>query len=757
MLRPGITSLVAAPPPPAPSADLTPAQVEFYVRSGIHHDRSPGNVLAVCHPLRDFKVPRGLFEALAQAGFPVTRVETDADRVASVERIAEALGRIAAEEGPLDVLVVSGDGSLDHHFMVAAYLAFYPELVVRRRGEIDCSAVTEEDIESIPGVYRESLLAELPDGASLDPTEERIREVWLLRDQLEGLLRKGRSVARILRKAKRPADDVPLRLAVLATFLPHKVKLRPQGFDLAGLAAAGREATFKGLYPFIRSVCTYPAGTAADNAVAAGVPGYLYGFLARPLTRFSVLGPLRRYLERRTVRAFMDFYVNRAVVVPCRLSAVALDGDWQRISSHAAGGPAAGHFFAADLTKGTKGMLGYLKRIPQVILLEGFFGTTVVRLRSVDADGRQKSFTEAHISEGVYTNRALVGGVGSVPTTDPTAFAGQSSLAVITPVFPIDEHGRRGVSLRGITGFWEGIAKGVCARILHWLHLGVGRLAGGGKFFALLPEHQVAIKEEESLEIDYLTLSKRPRAVRSQVSGDPFQCWRMQIRVITGPVPMLGERGSLLLASTRRALANLHLEQSYRLRGVYIGGVHYFRHLTGPEWDDAFTERAGLLEPPRYLPRSLVRAQERLMAAWRDAGAGDFVDTTRSGLGAFRRGRYAHNNDQSAHLLLLKEPGGTLLLREVRLVAGPEQGEIYEARVTYRPVGGSYIVHRGQTLLWSGDEPPRILRDSHFFRDAEQFQAEAPAFFPVVAWRPEEPTLLARQDYDGTGEDVEAE
>ena len=548
--RAGVTTLVAAPVPPVPSAELSPAQAEFYVRSGIHHDRTPGNVLAVCHPLRAFKVPRGLYDALDEIGFSVTRVETDRDRIVSVRRIAETLAKLGQEGKPLDVLVVSGDGSLDHHFMVAAYHAFYPELVTYREGEIDCSAVDEDDLASLPEGYREAFCGTLPDGSELDPTEDLIKELWLLRAALEPTLRKGKSVAKVLKKAKRGADDLALRVVVLATLFPNKVKLRPHGFDLSGLANAERETTFKGLYPFIRSICTYPAGTAADNAVAAGVPGYMFGALARLITRFRIFGPLRRWLEARTVREFVRFYTERAVVVPCRLSVVALDGDWQRIGSHAAGGPGAGGFFAADLEKGTKGLSGYLKRIPQVLFQEGVLGSTVVRLRSRDADGREKSFTEAHIAEGVYTNRTLLAGVGTIPTTDPTAFAGQSSLCVLTPIWRMDEHGRRSIGLRGVGAFWEAIAKGILARVLHWLHLGVGRLAGGGKFVALLPEHQVAIKEEETLEVDYLTLDKQPRAVGMQVSGDPFQCSRMEIRVITGPLPMLGDRGSLLLAST---------------------------------------------------------------------------------------------------------------------------------------------------------------------------------------------------------------
>jgi len=225
------------------------------------------------------------------------------------------------------------------------------------------------------------------------------------------------------------------------------------------------------------------------------------------------------------------------------------------------------------------------------------------------------------------------------------------------------------------------------------------------------------------------------------VSGDPFQAYRLGIRPAWGPIPLLGRSNSLLLAATRRSLADLRLQQSYRLGRVYIGGVRFFRHHTGEEWSREFSARTGLLQPPNHLPHSLPLAQRRLLEAWQKGGAGEFVDTTQSGLAPLRKGRYAHNNDQSAHLLILKEPEGTLLVRQVRAM-GDNGGEIFETRSYYRSVYGSYIIYRSQSVVWHGNENPRVLQEDHFFRSAEAFQQDAPTFFPVVARLPEEPTLL---------------
>jgi len=448
-------------------------------------------------------------------------------------------------------------------------------------------------------------------------------------------------------------------------------------------------------------------------------------------------------------------------VVPGRVSVVRLDGDWQRISSHAAGGPAAGLLFSSDLTSKTKGVRGYLKRIPKVIVQEAILGSTIVRIRSRFASGAEKSFTEARISEALFSNRTFLGGVGSIPVTNPTSFAGQSSLSVLPPVWSRSKSGRRILNLRSLLTLFEAISKGVLARALHFSHLGVGTLAGGGKFFFLLPEYQVVIKEGETIEIEYLTPDRRPSAIAMMVSGDPFQAYQMNIRTLWGPVPMLARDPSLLLAAVRRSLADLRVQQSYKLGRVYIGGVRFFRHHLGQNWSPEFSTRTGLLQPPNHLPRNLLVVQRLLLDAWQRNGAGEFVDTTESGLGLWRKGRYAHNNDQSAHLLILREPQGSLLVRQVR-ASGNSGGEIYETRSHYRAVVGSYIIERSQTVIWKGSENPRILQEDHFFRSAEAFQKEAPTFFPVVSHSPQEPTLraleapgeeeIARQEEPGGGQ-----
>jgi len=741
---PGVTSLVNAPPPPAASSDLTPDQLEFYVRASIHQDRSPGNVLVVMHPGKTYKVPRNLFTALRDAGYGVTRVDTQADRVHSVEGIRDAFQHLAAEGKPIDVIIVSGDGSVDHHLMIAVYWAFYPDLVAYRPGTIDCSAVTEQDLESLPPSYRATFFKHVPDGSALDPSEETIRTIWLLRQRLEDDITAHRPVARILRRARRDRDDLYLALAILATLLPHKVVMRPHGFDLTALSTASRESTFKGLYPFVRSICPFPAGTAADNAVFAGVPGWGYAMWAGLLGKLPWMAPWRRWWEQRVTRAFVNYFLHDSVVVPARLSVVQLDGAWSRISSHVVVGPGGGHFFTADLTSKTKGMIGYLKRIPQVVIREGIFGSTLVRVVSRDAAGQQKSFIEAQLAEGLYTNRTFIAGVASVTTTDPTSWAGQSSLVVIPPMRRRAGAGPRLINLRGVSGFTEAIVTGIIARLLHVTGFGVGTMAGGGKMIFLEPENQVAIKEGEEIEIDYMSLDHKPRSVPIQISGDPFMAYHIGIRVLWGPIPLLGKRDSLLLASTRRSLNNVRLQQSYRLRGVYIGGVYYFRHHVGEEWSADFVGRTGLMRPPHYLPHNLVLAQRMLLDAWHGAGAGDFVDTTETGLEPWRRGRFAHNNDQSAHLLLLREPQGTLFVRQVRAVRG--DNAIYESRCHYRSVFNAFIIDRSQTIVYRNDESPRILQEDHFFRNAEAFQAEAPEFFPVIGSAPGEPTLLLSEN-----------
>jgi len=562
------------------------------------------------------------------------------------------------------------------------------------------------------------------------PDEATVRDLWLLRARIEPALFKGRAADRIEKRADRPASDPLLRFAVLATLLPHRVTIRPHGFDVSGLVGAPRERVFKGLYPFIRSITIYPAGTAADNAVFAGTPGWGYAQLSRFLVRFHALDGLRSWLEGRATRQFLEYFLETGIVVPERLSLFGVDGDWVGISSHAAGGPAAGYFFNQDLTTKTKGMLGYLARIPRVVLGEGVLGSTVVRIQSRTEEGKLKAFIEANMAEGLYTNRAFIAGVATIPTTGPTSFAGQSSLMVVPPIWSRGLDGRGSFTLRGIGAFCEAIAKGLVARALHLVGLGVGTMAGGGKFFTLLPEHQVAIKEGEEIRIRYLTLARKPRAVPIQVSGDPFQASLMSIHSSWAPIPVLGHHKSLLVSTSRAVLANVRLQQSYDLEGVYIGGVYYFRHHVGEQWSDALWSRTGLVPPPRYLPYTLTHAQRHMLDLWKEQGAGEFVDTTSRGLDLGRRGRYAHNNDQSAHLVVVREPHGILLVRQLRATAA--EGVVHENRARYRSVGPAWIIHHSQTIAWRKDGPPVLVQEDHYFRNAEEFQRAAPTFFPVM-------------------------
>jgi hypothetical protein len=323
--------------------------------------------------------------------------------------------------------------------------------------------------------------------------------------------------------------------------------------------------------------------------------------------------------------------------------------------------------------------------------------------------------------------------------------AGQSSLALVPPVINRLKGGPRGLNFRGVGAFWEAIAKGVLARCLHMAGLGVGRLAGGGRFALLLPEHQVAIKEGEEIEIQYLTLGGRPRGIPIQVSGDPFQAWKLNIRSSWSPIPILGEAESLLLDTTRAVLADLRLRQSYGLRVEYIGATHYFWHHLGEEWDEDFRARTGLVQPPLWLPLPLAMVQRQYLDAWRAAGAGEFVDTSQSGVVLGRRGRYAHNNDQSAHLVVLKQPGATLLVRQIRrqpIDPLHPQGTVYENRARYRRFGANYLIYESSTLAWRGQEPPIIVQEDHWFRDAETFQQAAPAFFPLLRGPTESPALV---------------
>ncbi|MBN2798120.1 MAG: hypothetical protein JXX28_03165 [Deltaproteobacteria bacterium] len=737
-------ALVATAPPPDSLHQMGPEQVELYVRAGMHQDRTPGNLLVVAHPFRIHKVPRSLFKRLERAGFTVEVVETLADRVQSAITIRDAMIRLHQTGLPLDVLVVTGDGSLDHHVMLAAFWAFYPDLIEERPGTIDCSAVTEEQLSALPPEYRRSFFRRLPDTSGLDPTPETMVELWILRAKLERAVRKGRPVSSLVRRARRNADDPMLQVAVLGILLPEQVVLRPHGFDLRRLAEAPKERIYQGLYPYIRSIAVYPAGTAADNAVFAGVPGYTYSRVAGVLEKLPWLERLRVWAEERAANAFLDYFLRDSVVVPARYSVIGFDHDWQFISSHAAGGPAAGHFFTADLVSKAEGMVGYVLRIPTVLIQEGLLGKTVVKVRSTFPDGSRKQSVDAHLAEGLFTNRTFIAGIGTIPSTDPTSFAGQSSLILVPPMLYRGEDERIYFDISGVSAFTEAIVKGIVARLMHAVGLGTGTLAGGGTLSFLSPENQVSIREGERLEVDYLTSKRRPRAVALQVSGDPFQGWSMQVKAAWGAIPLLGKGDSLLLSSTRRSLNNVRTLQSYRLQGAYIGGLYYFRHHVGRLWNADFMDLTGLISPPLHLPRSLSKVQHRIIEAWKAHDTGDFLDTTEGGLDLGRRGRYAHNNDHTAHLIVIRERKGLLLVRLVR--ARPDQGVLHETRTWYHRVGSGYIIHQSQTIAWEEGQDPRILQESHYFRDAEAYQQEAPSFFPFGMGSEEEERLMTQEE-----------
>ncbi len=723
---------LAAAPPPGPGALVDPAVLEGYVRAALHRDRQPGALLAICHPLRMYKVPRGLLDALRDAGFEVEVVETLADRVQSVTQIRDAMLRLAETERPLDVVVFSGDGSLDHHVLVAAFWAFYPDLVRYREGEVTIESPTPIELAALPAAYRSAYVEPLPDGDGLEPDEPTIFKIWALRRRIGGGLDRERAPWRIARRAGLPKGDRLLKLAAFAALLPHRARLRAHGFDLSGLAATTQEHTFQGLYPFIRSISVYPAGTAADNALYAGVPSWTYAQASRVLTKIPWLDGLRRWWEERSTRRFVDFF-TRGVVVPARFSVVALDGDWQVISSHAAGGPGGGRFFAADLESKTGGLLGYLARIPEVVVTEGLLGATRVRVRAKGVDGETKVATEARLVEGLYTNRAFIAGVGSVPSTNPTSFAGQSSLVLGPPIVYRDDSDRLTVNFSGLFSFFEAIGKGVLGRGLHLLGIGAGRLAGGGRFAFAAPEHQITLTEGEAVEMAFFDLKRRPRFVPTQVSGDPFQTATMNIRVAWGPLPMLAAPDSLLLAAAQRALTRLRHLQSWNLQTVYIGGVPFFRHRVGP----ARIAESGLLGPPLTLPWRLDRAQSQLLSRWSRQHSSEFVDTTEQGVSLGRNGRQAHTSDQTAHLVILRERG-SLLVRQVR--RDLDSPLIFEARTTYRSGWGGWLIHNHEVRCWDGQDAPRILQEEHYFQDADGFLLEAPGFFPFIGQDPAEPT-----------------
>jgi len=719
------TGLAMVPPPPATGAAAPPDLVESYVRAAMHSDRQAGTVLAVCHPLRMYKVPRGLFDALRDRGHELRTVETLPDRVASVRAIRDAMRAAATEPGPLDVIVFSGDGSLDHHVLVAAFWAFYPDLVTQRPGAITVEPPTREERARLDPRLVRTFCEPLPDAEGLPTDEATIQELWVIRRRIERAVRRGSRPATIARKAGLDPGDRRLRLAVYATLLPHRVVLGADGFDLEALATASQEEAFQGLYPFIRSIAVYPAGTAADNALYAGIPGYGFAQAVRWLDRLR-LGSLREWWEAKTLERFLDTF-EHGVVVPGRFSVVAFDGEWSVLSSHAAGGPGGGSFFAADLESKTGGLLGYLARIPGMILFEGLLGSTVIRITAREADGRERFTHQSRLVEALYTNRAFIAGVGSVPSTNPTGFAGQSSLVVAPPLWSRDTTGALQFDASGLLTFTEAIVKGITGRLAHAIGLGVGKLAGGGRFWFAHPDNQITLQEGEGCELSFLGPEGHPRAVATQVSGDPFQAWRMDVRVAWGPLPLLAAPDSLLMAAAQRSLARLRQLQGWQLQTVFIAGLAWFRHRVGLEWSRELADETGLFVPPRTLPRRLTPAHQRLLVRWQRLGTGAFVDTTEQGIALGRRGRYAHNSDGTAHLMLLRERG-TLLVRQVRQTPTA----VFENRSTYRSWWGGWVIHDSETRRYDPGQPAVIVQEEHYFRDAEAFRRDAPSFFPFV-------------------------
>lgn len=719
-------SIVGAPPPPRSLEHADPEHIASYVRAGMHRDRSPGSLLIVQHPHRTHRLPRGVDEALEAAGWHVRTVGTAADPIASARGIRDALRELHATGRPLDVMCVAGDGTLDHHLLTGAYWAFHPDLVHERPGEI--SVTRPDSLDRAPPRWRALLESSFPTGEGTSTTPEVIHRLWTLRARLPALLRKDPSPARTATRLGLRARDPRLALAVVATLWPDHVTLRPDGLDLSGLARATQEGTFEGLYPFIRAIAVYPAGTASDNALFSGAPGWLFSRFSGLLARWPWLNGLRRLAEAPTRRAVLDFFLKRSAVVPARFAVVQVDGAWRALCSHAVGGPGSGRFFAGDLEGARHGLLGYLALLPRVTVEEGLLGSTVVHARATDADGAELLRVESQLSEALYTNRTFIAGVGSVPSTDPTSFAGRSTFVLAPPIVTRTPRGRE-IGFSGLFSVIEGATKGILGRLLHGVGLGAGRLAGGGKLASTYPEHQVTLREGETVDMRFFDADGHPRAVPIQVSGDPFQASHVKVRVAWGPLPMLVHEGGLWLASTRRSLARLRVQQVWRLASVVMVGLPHFRHDLGQRWSEGLFRDHGLPTPPLALRRAIQRAQERFVTRWEAREVGSFVDTSPPGVQLGRGGRYAHNTDQTAHLVLLRQPAGALLVRCVR--AEPD-GTLYETQARYRAFGPVWLLHTCQLRRWQRDEPPVILHESSFLRSADDLQREAPMFFPFA-------------------------
>lgn len=733
-----VTGLSDAPPPPT-AAEAAPAAISAYVRAAMQRDRTPGHVLVIHHPLRLDRVPRGLFEGLTAAGFTVHMVPTAADRVASVTGIRDACLAAATDGRPIDVLAIAGDGTLDHHVLVGIYWAFHPDLVQPDPGCIAVEPVDDRTLARVDPPIRRAFLEPLPtaDGHAVD--EATVRRLWVLRARVGDLLRRGASPARLARATGLRVDDPELRLAVLAAVCPERVTLRPPGFDLGGLAQATQERTFQGLYPFVRAIAVYPAGTASDNALFAGVPGWVYAQASRVLTRWRLLDGLRQRAEARQVRRFLDYFTGACVTVPARFSVVAFDGTWMALCSHAVGGPGSGRFFSADLEHKTGGIWGYIARIPRVVVQEGLFGSTVIRAVARDAAGRVLSSFDSQLAEALYTNRTFISGIGAVPSTDPTSFAGRSTFVVVPPIVGRAVDGTLRLRFLGLVALVEGIVKGVLGRALHLVGLDPGSLGGGGRLRSAPPDQQLNLREGDQVDVAFLHRDGSPRIVPTQVSGDPFQARTMAIRVAWGPVPMLAAESSLLLASVRRGLERLRVRETWKLDGLYIGGLYYYRHDVGERWTPAFRERTGLVEPPAFLLPPLASIQAQFLDRWQAAGTGAFVDTSTPGVQLGRRGRYAHNSDHTAHLVVLRESRTSLLVRQVR--ASAEGRVIHECHARYAAFGPTWVIRTVQTRRWTTGELPVILQESHVFRTAEAVQRDAPAFFPFVRHDDDQATL----------------
>jgi len=709
--------------PLPPLASDAPELVEPFVRAALHGDRVPGIILAICHPLRMYKVPEALFDALTERGFEVIRVDTRPDRVDSVRHIRDRIREAADRGRPLDILVFSGDGTLDHHVLVAAYWAFFPHLIEETPGLLQVHPPEDAALERVPRRLREAFLSAMPEASSVPPDEATVHDFWVRRSRIETLVRRNRAPARIARRAGLPLESPLLRLLVFSVLFPQQVELRPPGFDLEGLANATHTETAHGLYAHIRSIAAYPAGTAADNALYAGIPGYVFAWFSKALNRKPFRG-LREAWARRTIDRFVQVFTH-GVVVPARFSLVAFDDRWSMVSSHAAGGPGGGAFFSADLESKTGGLWGYLSRIPRVIIQEALLGDTTLRVSTTTTDGRRLVRFEGRMVEALYTNRAFIGGVGGVPSTNPTSLAGQSSLILVPPILYRDPHKRLRIDLSGLSTFTEAIAKGLAGRLMHAIGLGVGNLAGGGSFWSARPAHQITLKEGQTVQLDFFDTRGNPRAAATQVSGDPYQAWTMKMRVAWGPLPLLAAPDSLLMAAAQRALSRLRVMRTWQLQTVFIAGIAWLRHKV--EASPGADLEGGLCQPPWTLPRRLTAAQTELRRRWEELGGGSFIDTTEQGVALGRRGRYAHNSDHSAHLMILRERGG-LLVRQVRRTGD----RIFEARTYYTRWPLGWVIHENEVRCTEPGSAPSVLLEEHFFRDADALRQEAPSFFPMV-------------------------